>query len=180
MGRIDVPGSSARGARRTCGTLAAMLGLSLRDWIVTGKFGPLAIGATQAELVRAVGRPDQAGCPDRGVDMVWKYGDIELLFEPYAGTGRVWCVEMHAFDGAPVGGRRIRLDPWIVKDGLPLTELRRALDAAGVVTREASLPQDETVLQVFVREDPKMHIDVIVSDRDGGSVGLHGIWMTRA
>jgi hypothetical protein len=159
--------------------MAAMLALSLRDWIVKGTFGPLAIGATQAELLRAVGRPDQTACPDRGVDMVWKYGDIELLFAPYAGTGRVFCVEMHAFDGVPTGGRRIRLDPWVVRDGLPLAELRRALDAAGVTVREALHPQDETVLQLFVRDAPKLHLDVIVSDRDGWTPGLHGIWMSE-
>lgn len=160
--------------------MAAMLALSLRSWIVAGELGPLKIGATQAELLRAVGRPDQAGCPDRGVDMVWKYGDIELLFEPYAGTGRVYCVEMHAFAGVPAGGRRIRLDPWVVRDALPLADLRRALDAAGVTYREALHPQDATVLQLFVRAAPRLHLDVIVSAGDGGSPGLHGIWMARA
>lgn len=157
--------------------LVTMLALSLRDWIAGAELGPLKIGATQAELRAALGRPDAAGCPDEGVDMVWKYGDIELLFEP-SRPARVWCVEMHAFSGAPTGGSRICLDPWIVRTGLPLGELRRGLEKIGVGFREEVAKTDPWSLLVIVRESPRLHFDVITAHGDW-PIGLHGVWLTR-
>jgi len=47
-----------------------VLRLSLKDWLVTGSLGPLRIDATQAELLAAVGHPDQAGCPRLHLDFI--------------------------------------------------------------------------------------------------------------
>lgn len=156
-----------------------MIHLSMRDWIVAGELGPFRVGATKAELIGVVGHPDQAGCPDDGEDAVWKYGDLELLFDATSRPFRVSCVEMHAFDGAPSGGRKLRLDPWIVRSELPLADMRRALDALGVPYREEVHRYDDTLLQLVLRDDPRMHLDFITSDRDGRSTGLRGLWMTR-
>lgn len=159
--------------------------MSLRDWIVKGSLGPLRVGATQAELLAAVGHPDQAGCPDDGIDTVWKYGDIELLFAAVSRPYRVFCVEMHAFDGVPIGGRKIRLDPWIVRSELPREQMLRALDRLGVAYREEVPANDDSRLQVVVHEAPRLHLDFISGERasrvlgaGGWPIGLYGVWQT--
>lgn len=171
-----------------------MLRLSLKDWIVKGALGPLRVGATQAELLTSVGHPDQAGCPDEGIDTVWKYGDIELLFSPHGPSApsgsvrrpyRVFCVEMHAFDGVPTGGRKIRLDPWIVRSELPREQMLRALDRLGVAYREEVPANDDNQLQVVVHDEPRLHLDFMRSERasrasgpDLWRSGLYGVWQT--
>jgi hypothetical protein len=156
-----------------------VLTLSLRDWICAGELGPFTVGATQAELVRAVGRPDHGGTGGRD-DLVWKYGDVELLFDATTRPCRIHCVEMHAFEGAPTGGRWLQLDPWIVRSELPVEEMGFALGALGIPYREELPRPGGTLLQLVIRDDPRFHLDFITSDRDGWPVGLHGLWMTRS
>lgn len=156
-----------------------MIRVSLRDWIVKGELGPFRVGASKAELIRVVGHPDQAGCPEDGEDQVWKYGDLELLFTGPAHPFAVYCVEMHAFAGVPSGGRKLRLDPWIVRSELPLVDMRRALDGLGVTYREEVASHDASNLNLVVREDPRIYLDFITSDRDGQAVGLRGLWMSE-
>lgn len=156
-----------------------MVRVSLRDWIVKGELGPFRVGASKADLIRIVGHPDQAGCPDDGEDQVWKYGDLELLFTGRSHPFTVYCVEMHAFADVPSGGRKLRIDPWIVRSELPLADMRRALAQHGVAYSEEVAKHDDTNLHLVVREDPRIRLDFITSDRDGWPVGLHGIWMSE-
>ncbi len=163
-----------RGAAPSC----RVLSLSLRDWISTGDLGPFIIGATKADLLRAVGEPDQTGSPRRGEDLVSKYGDIDLLFDSSARPFSVSCIEMHAFEGAPSGGSRVHLDPWIVRSGLPLAQMCEALRELGLPCREEVPARADATLNLVVRDDPRLHLDFVTSDRDGWPVGLHGLWMT--
>jgi hypothetical protein len=157
----------------------AMIRVSLEAWLTRGDLGPFRVGVTKAELLRVVGHPDLAGCADGGEDAVWKYGDIELLFDVGRAPAVVWCVEMHAFDGAPEGGRRVRVDPWIVRSELPLATMLAALDRLAVAHRSEVPKYGRGLLNVILRDDPKLHLDFITSDADGWPIGLHGVWMTR-
>jgi hypothetical protein len=152
-----------------------MMDLSLRDWIVKGESGLLRLGATQTELRRSVGEPDAAGCPDRGEDTVWKYGDVELLFDPSQRPVRVFCVELHGFEGVPTGGSKVRLDPWIVRCDLPLDAMRKALAELRVKYREEPQPHHPTVIQLVVRDDPEFFMDF---ENRRGTLSLGGLWMT--
>lgn len=156
-----------------------MVRLSLEDWLVYGDLGPLRIGATQAELLASVGPPDGASCPEGGVDMVWKYGDLELLFCADEVSCRVFCVELHAFAGVPSGGPRILVDPWLVRSELPREQMLHALRNRGVAYREEAAEHDDTLVKVVVREDPRIHLDFITDDSEGWPLGLFGAWMAR-
>lgn len=153
---------------------------SLKEWLTAGALGPFRIGATKQELIDAVGQPDLAGCPHNGEDAVWKYGDIELLFDTSHQPFRLYCVEMHAFDGVPSGGGKVRLEPWIVRSELPLADLVRELDALGVPHRQ-EVPRygGGEILHLIVRETPRLRLDFITSDTSAWPIGLHGLWMTR-
>ncbi len=115
---------------------AAMIRVSLRDWIVTGELGPFTHGSTKAALLRRVGHPTDSGCPDLGQDAVWRYGDIELLFLVSQDAPAVlFSVSIHSFNHVPDGGRDVRIDPWIVRMSMPPGKLRGGLASLGVPPR---------------------------------------------
>lgn len=91
---------------------AAMIRVSLRDWIVTGELGPFTHGSTKAALLRRVGHPVSQDAP-------------AVLFS----------VSIHSFNHVPDGGRDVRIDPWIVRMSMPPGKLRGGLASLGVPPR---------------------------------------------
>jgi hypothetical protein len=154
--------------------------VSLRDWLVTGELGPFTLGATKAQLLRTVGPPSASGCPDLGEDMVWRYGDIELLFLATRPPFRVYSVSIHAFNERPDGGRHVRIDPWVIRTSMPPARLRGALAGIGVQYREELSSHDDTALHMIVREQPRIDIHFITKEReDYPPICLHGIWSVQ-
>ena len=108
-----------------------MIYVSLLDFMRSGRFGPVVLGATRERLRRRLGEPDALGGTSRRqrVPTIWKYGDVEFHFGREA--DRLWMIFMDDFQ-VPSGGSRFGVDPWIIDRGLPLGELKRQLRALDV------------------------------------------------
>src|SRR4051812_19246412 len=107
-----------------------MTDVSLKDFLATGSFGPITLGMTRRRVTRVLGKPDQMANDTGGCASIWKYGDIEMIF---GGKGLTLnLIDFHAFEGFPSGGRRIRLDPWILREGLSRRTFQVAMRSAGI------------------------------------------------
>ncbi|WP_242394709.1 hypothetical protein [Anaeromyxobacter oryzisoli] len=105
-----------------------MVRISLKELLLTGRFGPVELGMARAAVAAALGPPDDEGYFRKRVAQVWKYGSIELHFDR---DDAVFLI--HSDDDsldAPQGGRNVDLDPWIISSALrrdaALAELSRA------------------------------------------------------
>ena len=96
---------------------AGMIEVSLKDFVRTGDFGGLRLEVTEAEILALLGEPDRAGGTSRRRrrPLVWKYGDLELHFEP--DDDRLKRIYIDDFD-IPRGSRTLVLDPWIIRRDL--------------------------------------------------------------
>ncbi len=100
--------------------------VNLRDFIRTGEFAGVGLGATEAEILALLGEPDHVGGTSRRQrrPLIWKYGDFELHFPPE--DDRLKRIYIDDFD-IPRGGRTLVLDPWIIRRDLSRAELVAAL-----------------------------------------------------
>lgn len=108
----------------SCEAIAA----SLEEFARTGRLGLLSIGLTRAEVLSSLGAPTDyaAGKPIEQSD-IWKYGDVEVYFADEV----VWLVHFDWFD-VPNGGPTLRIEPWVIRRGLPLNLLEDALHSSSI------------------------------------------------
>lgn len=105
-----------------------MISISFREFVVTGKFGPVQPGMTRSDVERLLGEPEAwgtAGQPE--IAAIWKYGEIEFHF-----SGDELCSIFSDQGFLTDGGEICRIDPWIIRAGLPLAEFQAALEAADI------------------------------------------------
>jgi hypothetical protein len=153
-----------------------MIELSLKRLLVDGDFGPLRLGASMREVVAAVGEPDWGGRDVLEAQTIWRYGDIELIFD--GPGGNVWLIDLHHFEGAPRGGARVELDPWFVRAELPLGDLMRVVSDAGLTVRQHVPSFDDTQLYVIFKEEPAVYVSVNTATDDfSPPLGLYGVWV---
>lgn len=154
-----------------------MLTVSLEDVIRSGSWGPLKLGVTADELRSTVGPPDVTGCPDpRGFDAVWNYGDIEVLFD----EDGAYCIDLHGVTNRPQGGSVIRLDPWILRAGLPFEEFEDAIGSIGIGWRREIPAYDPTQLHVVLRDDPRLYLSFVTTDEEySPPKGWWGLFLVR-
>lgn len=57
--------------------------ISLKTFLRTGEFGSIKRGLNRNEVTELLGEPDDTGGTSRkhSEPAVWKYGDVELLFD---------------------------------------------------------------------------------------------------
>ena len=116
-----------------------MLQISLRDFLETGSFGPVALGQKRDIVKSLLGEPDDFS-NDRtkhGKPRIWKYGDIEFHFDDLDD-----CLNMiHSDDFlVPIGSKKFDLDPWILKDELSLANAMEILSVEGIGFEETDAP----------------------------------------
>ena len=89
-------------------------------------------GSTHAQVFSALGEPDDVSIERRGrLPRIHRYGDIEVHFR----EGVVFLVFIESFTaqgGAPSGGLRIAVDPWVIREGLLLPRFIEASASVGL------------------------------------------------
>jgi hypothetical protein len=96
--------------------------VSLRDFLSTGNFGPLTAAFTRDALEGVLGPPEGTGGTSRKHrrPIIWKYGDLEFYFDRQSATlCTIFIDQFTADDRAPQGWGGLRIEPWIVREGLP-------------------------------------------------------------
>ena len=97
--------------------------LSLLEYLRSGQFGPVSLGATKDKVCRVFGPADLA---DRNE---WSYGDICFEFS--------FLNQLERISGAPTGGlqfsRHYDIDPWKLRRDYPLTAMKYCLNQEGII-----------------------------------------------
>lgn len=93
-----------------------MVRVSLREFLTTGRFGPVEIGSSRDDVQRAFGPPDDRDARARTDEAarIWKYGDIEFHFDGGGARATLRLIHADSFASVPRGGSKVDLDPWIV------------------------------------------------------------------
>lgn len=125
----------------------------LKDFILTGKFGPIEMGMSGEELLKNFGMPDNHGCLGGGVNNAlllndwWKYGAFEFMFS----DDNHKAIDLH-FIHTEIdvnwnleGGENIEIEPWVFKRGLKFEEFCQTLKEEGIAYR---------IFEVF-KDDPE-------------------------
>lgn len=116
-----------------------MTEVKLKEFLRTGKYGPVGLGMSSEDVKAALGFPDVVG-ETRGKKprpALFKYGDWEFHFAPRQGQGdRLVLIFTDDFD-VPSGGSKVKLDPWVIESGLPLEAAEKEFDRAGLKYRRS-------------------------------------------
>jgi hypothetical protein len=122
------------GMRYADNASAAMIEVSLRDWLATGRFGDITLGLSRDDVTAAVGPPEAVGGTSRRhrLPAIWKYGDVELHFARTG--GRLALIHLEPPD-APSGGRGIALAAGPLRGGRARDAVERWLDSEGIAHR---------------------------------------------
>ena len=77
--------------------------VSMREFLRSGAFGPLKIGASREQVGAPLGGPDNWSIPSRRqrLPAVWKYGVVEFHFD--AATDAVALIHADDFDHLHAG-----------------------------------------------------------------------------
>ncbi len=117
---------------------------SLEDFARTGRLGPLSVGLNRDEVLKFLGAPTDflAG---KLVDQsaIWKYGDVEVYFADDV----VSLVHFDRFE-VPVGGPTLKIEPWVIRRGLPLDKLEDALRRSSIEFSAACDPSNPKCVKV--------------------------------
>jgi hypothetical protein len=117
--------------------------VSMREFLRTGKFGPVRLGAS-AESVRSFfGNPHDvgAGTPWRRTPGFWKYGDVEFHFTD--DDQRVWLIFCDTFERLHLGDAA-SLDRWFFQGHPSCEEVERGLTAAQIPFHRQDMPHEPT------------------------------------
>lgn len=117
-----------------------MIDINVLDFLRTGKFGPLALGMTREDVLDFLGPPDDYSVPRRRrrTSDILKWGDFEFYF-----SGAQDCLTTIFMDtftgpsGTPQGGSRLRLETWVLREGLPRKEFEEQAKSAGLTLHQA-------------------------------------------
>ena len=125
--------------------------VSLKDFATTGDFCPVKADFTAVRLEGVFGEPEATGGTSRRHrhPVIWKYGDVEFHFaRPH---GELCLVHLDRFsgpNGRPEGWGALVIDPWVIREGLPLDTFIAAVEEAG--------------LKCTVRHEPQYNQNVVV------------------
>jgi hypothetical protein len=132
-----------------------MVRVSLREFLATGRFGPVQIGSSRDAIARLLGPPDDRDARARTDETarIWKYGDIELHFEGRGADASLWVIHADNFVSAPHGGPNIDLDPWIVSRALSVDVAEVELTKAGIAYATGQYDWDSDLDEVRTSAD---------------------------
>jgi hypothetical protein len=154
--------------------------VNLKDVLRTLELGRIHLLQRSDDVVAILGKPDCVGGASRKHcwPAIWKYGDIELLFD-YR-TREIEMILINFWDSTtyPSGGAAIQLDPWIIKGGLGLDELIPQLDKEGIDYCEVEPPNPGT-RHLLVSSAITMIFNNDPSDEFTGAPGLRKFLLNR-
>ena len=121
--------------------------VSLREWIVTGRFGSIELGAMRADVERHLGLPKQWSTPANTPQTaaIWKYGDIEFYFQ----DDRLWMILGDNFE-VPSGDTNLKLDAWIIERTCQPSAMERHLNDKGIAYRVEDFPYADNGIRIIV------------------------------
>lgn len=130
-----------------------MASIALETFLKTGEFGSIRLGMTRAQIRGRIGRPQvkTTKTDSHGRPIMWKYGDIELTFDPDEDSLVAVTLEM-AVGAVPTGWQRLGLDPWELRGGMAPEEVEAALNTAAISYAQlpARFPGDVLTLETAV------------------------------
>lgn len=114
--------------------------ISLKDFLLTGDFGPVSLGMTREQVAACLGEPEHRSVPTRGqrIPAIWKYGDIEFHFS----GNNLWLIFADNVEELD-GGRAIKLDSWLLRGSATISQVMSALTAAGMSSDPIEWPHDD-------------------------------------
>ncbi len=130
-----------------------MVSVSLKDFAATGVFGPVVFGCTRTALEAVLGEPEATGGQSRKHRRpnIWKYGDVEFYFTRPGGELDMIHIDHFFGQGrVPQGWGRLRIDPWVIREGLARETFLSAVEKAGCdysIRAEPQFNQAVVVLQ---------------------------------
>jgi len=121
------------------------MNVSLKEFIETGRFGPVHLGMNRAQVERSLGAPDDVGWGSRKhrQPAIWKYGDVEFHFGREGDA--LFLIHLDEFD-VPSGGKFVGLDPWVIRGSLTLLEAEKYLTRNGIDYEVADYPLEDDAL----------------------------------
>lgn len=124
-----------------------MIEINLRDFFLTGWFGPITLGMTRQQIAEAAGDPVTWGPEEyRSTSGIWRYGTMEFYF-PRGGDALVMIFTDYL---DPVnGGEAFWIDPWIVSAGVRLEDAESLLATEGLAARREYDPNTAAFSLVF-------------------------------
>lgn len=137
-----------------------MIEISLQDFVRTGRFGPVALGQSRADIAAALGDSDNMSAPTRKrrVPQVWKYGDFEFHFHEHSDALAMIFIDHF---NVPRSGKSVAIDPWIIRRDVPFNVLSKALAELGL-TRETV--RDELLERVVLHASSGIQFAYYPSD----------------
>ncbi|MGC4087787.1 MAG: hypothetical protein QM756_07800 [Polyangiaceae bacterium] len=126
-----------------------MLLISLRDFLESGRFGTISLGAGRRALEQAFGEPEAVDADSvrkRRPPAIIKYLDVEFHFDD---EGLLWLIHVDRFSDpghTPQGWGRCQIGPWIIREGLPRAELEREFAVGQYVVESSPELERETVV----------------------------------
>jgi len=146
------------------------------DFLITGKLGPVELGMRRNHLLDRLGEPDMMSSPPpkSRTPGIWKYGDVEFHFTSgRAHEGTIALIYLEHFK-TPTGGKRLRLDPWVLRGAMSQAKVIKALDDEEIAHNAPLQVRKLGNTQIKL----KSGVELIFND-DGGKfmppVGLYAI-----
>lgn len=120
--------------------------VSLHSFLATGNFGNVRSGWTRQQLENELGSPEAHGGESRKhrYPTIWKYGDIEFVFEPGRRDGYLYMVFFDAFD-VPHGWGKLVIEPWKISNSLTLEAGKSVLCEENIEYEVAQSPDPDCV-----------------------------------
>ena len=119
-----------------------MVHVSLREFLVTGRFGPIELGTHEDQVASLFGEPDLKGGTSRKHrrPSIWKYGSFEFHFD--LKLRLVTLIHADHFETL-VGGGELAIDPWVLSGQLQRRAAEQSLDEAQISYQLRAYPHDE-------------------------------------
>jgi hypothetical protein len=129
-----------------------MVSVSLKDFVATSVFGPVALGSASEAVKAAFGEPEAAGRTFRKCRRpnLWKYGDVEFVFAQHVDEmDKIHIDRFSGLGAVPQGWGALRREPWVIREGLASEKLITALEEAGYDYHLRAEPQFNQVVIVL-------------------------------
>jgi hypothetical protein len=119
--------------------------VSMREFLRSGKFGPVRLGDTIDSVRSIFGDPSDVCCPSgrRRIPRIWRYGDVEFHLSDDA--KRVWLIFCDTFDRLRIG-TAASFDRWFFEGHPSIEAVERELSTAGLTFSRHDAPHAPTTI----------------------------------